>query len=104
MEAVARIELETSIKETILTTLGELVSHNVKGADLIKKGIEQAFAVTDDIKAWYDTLVTLINILKPLFEVAREWLVDAYNHLVAVFDWAKEMWHKIFGHKQVPVA
>lgn len=102
MDAVARIDLEKSVKDTVLTTLQELINHNVKGADLIKKGIEQAFAITEDLKSWYDMLVNLIKVLKPLFEIARDWLVAAYHHLVAVFDWAKEMWHKLFGHKEVP--
>lgn len=104
MEAVSRIELESSIKETVLATLEELVKHHVKGAELIQAGIVQAFAVTDDLKAWYDGLVQLITILKPLFEIARDWLISAYKHLVAVFDWAKEMWHKLFGHTEVAAA
>jgi len=37
--------------------------------------------------------------LKPVFELVRDWLVETYHHLVVVFDWAKEMWHKIFGPK-----
>lgn len=99
MESAQRIELEAALKDMTLTVLNELIAHNIKGADLIKKGIESFGKLESELEAHYDLLVKLISLLKPVFELAREWLVSCYSHLVAVFDWAKEMWHKLFGAK-----
>jgi hypothetical protein len=97
MEAMARVDLESALKDTTLAVLGELVKHNVKGAELMQQGFLQLMDIKDEVTKWYDILKQLLTLLKPVFEVVREWLVSAYHHLVAVFDWAKEMWHKIFG-------
>jgi len=97
MDAVARVELESSVKEAALAVLNELVKHNIKGADLMQKGFVQLIDIADKASEWYEILKQLLQILKPMFEVIKEWLVEAYSHLVAVFEWAKEMWHKIFG-------
>ena len=97
MDAVARPDLEVAVKDTALAILNELVKHNVRGAELMQKGFIQLMDIKDEVAAWYDILKQLLIVLKPMFEVIREWLVTAYNALVAVFDWAKEMWHKLFG-------
>lgn len=97
MDAVAKNTLEASVQETALAILDELVKHHVKGADLIQQGFMQALEIKEEVELWWDILKKLLTILKPMFEVIRDWLVKCYNHLVSVFDWAKEMWHKIFG-------
>jgi hypothetical protein len=97
MEAMARVDLEAALKDTTLAVLSELVKHNVKGAELMKQGFIELMDIKDEVAKWYDILKQLLTLLKPVFEVVREWLVSAYHHLVSVFDWAKEMWHKIFG-------
>ena len=97
MDAVARPDLESAVKDTAVAILNELVKHHVKGAELMQKGFIQLMDIKDEVTAWYDILKQLLVILKPMFEVIRDWLVKAYNDLVAVFDWAKEMWHKLFG-------
>lgn len=99
MDAVQRVELEAALKEMTVIVLNELVAHHVKGADLIKKGIDSLLTMEDEFKEHYDTIVRLISLLKPVFELAREWLASCHAHLVAIFDWAKAMWHKIFGGK-----
>ena len=96
MDAVSRIDLETAVKDTALAVLGELVKHHVKGAELVQQGLIQMIDVKDEVVKWYEILKQLVITLKPLFEVIRDWLVTAYHHLVAVFDWAKEMWLKLF--------
>lgn len=97
MEATERLQLETALKDMTLNVLGELIAHNIKGADLIKKGIEQVLEIKKEVEDHYETLKALLMLLKPVFEIARDWLVSAYNHLVALFDWAKAKWHEIFG-------
>ncbi len=99
MEAVPQVQLAGALKETTLAIINQLVAHNVKGADLIAKGIGQMTNLMDEAAKWYDLLKNLLLALKPVFELVRDWLVEAYQHLVVVFDWAKEMWHKIFGPK-----
>ena len=86
-----------AVKEMTLAALNQLVLHNIKGAELIKKGVEQALEIKQEFDKYYETLKIILNVLKPIFEIAREWLVSAYEHLVAIFDWAKEKWNEIFG-------
>ncbi len=97
MEAVMRVDLEAALKDSALAVLNELVKHNVKGAELIQRGMIEFAEIRQEVTEWYEILKQLIQLLKPMFDIARDWLVVAYNHLVAVFDWAKEMWQKIFG-------
>jgi hypothetical protein len=99
MDTAERIQLESALKDMTLTVLNELVAHNIKGAELIKKGVESFARLESEFEDHYETIKQLINMLKPVFEIARDWLVKCYSHLVAVFDWAKEMWNKIFGKK-----
>jgi len=97
MTNIEKSTLEDSLKNVTLSILSELAAHNVKGADILLKGLNMYSEHKSEIEQYYETLKTLLNLLKPLFEIAREWLVSAYNHLVALFDWAKAKWHEIFG-------
>lgn len=97
MEYAEREKLVATVKDVTLTALNELIAHNIKGADLIKKGIEQALEIKAEVEQYYATLKIILSVLKPVFEIARDWLVSCYNHLVALFDWAKEKWHELFG-------
>jgi len=97
MEAVERAQLEATIKEITLKGLDALISHNVKGAELIKKGVESLLQCSDELQEHYEQLKAILNMLKPVFELVRDWLVEFYAHLVRLFDWAKEKWHEIFG-------
>lgn len=99
MDAVQRVQIDSALKEMTLTVLNELVAHNIKGAELIRQGVVEFMSIKEDVSKHYETLIKLITLLKPVFEIARDWLVKCYSHLVAVFDWAKEMWQKIFGSK-----
>lgn len=94
--AVRGPELTKALKDVTLTILNELISHNIKGADLIKKGLEEVFDIKQELEDHYESLKTLLMLLKPLFEIARDWLVECYGYLVELFDWAKEKWHEIF--------
>ena len=80
-----------------MSILGELSAHQVKGADLLLKCINQFDQHRAEYEQYYEILKTIISLMKPLFEIARDWLVSAYNHLVALFDWAKAKWQEIFG-------
>ena len=90
-------ELVENVKKAALDAINELVAHHVKGADLLQKGFNQICDVTTEVAEWYEILKSLLTALKPFFNLIETWLKDAYAHLVEVFNWAKEMWHKIFG-------
>ena len=96
MDAIERIDLEIALKDSALAVLNELVKHHIKGAELIQRGLQDFASVQHEVAAWYDILKQLLTVLKPLFDIVRDWLVKCYEHLVAVLDWAKEMYHKIF--------
>lgn len=98
MEAVVTShELVDQVKKAALDAINELVAHHIKGADVLQKGLEQVCEFTKEAADWYDILKNLIAALKPFFGMVEEWLKNAYAHLVEIFNWAKEMWHKIFG-------
>ena len=97
MVAVEKNTLEDSLKNVTLAILGELSAHHVKGADLLLKCINQFEEHKAEYEQYYEILKTLISLLKPVFEIAREWLTRCYAHLVALFDWAKAKWQEIFG-------
>ena len=90
-------ELVDQVKKAALDAINELVAHHIKGADVLKKGLEQVCEFTQEAADWYEILKSLIAALKPFFGMVEEWLKNAYAHLVEIFNWAKEMWHKIFG-------
>lgn len=91
--------LVENVKEAALAAINELVAHNVKGADLLQKGFLQMTDIATEVADWYEILKSLLTALKPFFQVIETWLKEAYRHLVEVFNWAKEMWHKLFGGK-----
>jgi len=97
MDYAERIQLEQALKDVTLAALNGLIAHNIRGADLIKKGLEQAFAITDEIEKHYNELKAILMLLKPVFDIAREWIARCYAHLLDLFDWAKKKWHEIFG-------
>lgn len=97
MENADKLQLESALKDVTLSVLNELIAHNIKGAELLKKGLEEALSMKQEIEKHYEMLKLLLTLLKPVFEIAREWLASCYSHLVALFDWAKEKWHEIFG-------
>ena len=98
-DVAATHELVDQVKAAALNAIQELVNHHVKGADLLQKGFNQMVDVTTEVTEWYEILKDLLTALKPFFHVIEEWFKNAYAHLVDIFNWAKEMWHKIFGHK-----
>lgn len=95
--AVNSHELVESVKKAALDAINELVAHHVKGADLLQKGFLQMTDIATEVADWYEILKNLLTALKPFFQVIETWLKEAYEHLLEVFNWAKEMWHKIFG-------
>lgn len=101
MNDVAKQDLEMAVKDMTLKILDQLIKHNVKGAELLKRGVEEL----DQIKEHYDALVEIIRLLTPVFkafyEQAKEWLKSCHEHLVALFEWAKNLWHELFGQAQV---
>jgi hypothetical protein len=92
-------ELVESMKTAALAAIAELVSHHVKGADLLQKGFEQMTHIATEVADWYEMLKNILNALKPFFGVVEVWLKATYAHLVEIFEWAKAMWHKLFGSK-----
>ena len=97
MEAVERASLEAAVKELTLNGLNALIAHNVKGAELIKKGVEAMMTTAEGFQEHWEQLKAILQMLKPVFELVRDWLVSCYNHLVELFDWARAKWHEIFG-------
>lgn len=100
MENVAKQDLELAVKEMTLQLLDQLIKDNIKGAELLKQDIEDL----EKVKEHYDLLVEIIKALTPIFkymyEKAKEWLASTYEHLVAVFEWAKNLWYELFGSSQ----
>jgi hypothetical protein len=92
------VEIAEAMKAAALAAIQELVSHHVKGADLLQKGFNQLCDVTSEVANWYEMLKGILTTLQPFFHVIEDWLKAAYGHLVEVFEWAKDMWHKLFGH------
>ena len=101
METIPQAVLADAVKAITATILQQLKAHNVKGAELLESGI----AVTEQIVEHGSQLFTLIKALVPLFgqiyDAVKSWLQSAYAGLVTLFDWAKDLWNAIFGHKQV---
>lgn len=90
-------ELVDSLKTAALAAIAELVAHHVKGADLLEKGFTQMTEIVTEVADWYEMLKNILNALKPFFGIVEVWLKAAYAHLIEIFEWAKTMWHKIFG-------
>jgi hypothetical protein len=90
-------ELIDQVKEAALAAINELVSHHVKGADLLQKGFTQMCDLSEEIADWYEILKNLLVALKPFFGIIESWLNDMHSHFVDIFNWAKAMWNKIFG-------
>lgn len=97
MEAIERGQLEDAVKDLALSGLNMLIAHNIKGADLIKKGVEALISNESEIKQHWESLKVILNMLKPIFDVVRDWIASAYAHLLELWDWAKRKWHEIFG-------
>lgn len=104
MADIAISSLGDAVKQATLDILNQVQTHKLKGGDLIIQGLkmlEQGMDIAGELKeqlsTWTEILKTLVSILKPLFETVRDWLVSAYEHLVALFDWCKEKWHEFFG-------
>ena len=90
-------DVVTNLQEAALTVLNDLVVHKIKGADMIIKGMEEMSHFAQNAATWYEELKALLVALQPFFGMVREWLSTAYTHLMYIYDWAKEQWHKIFG-------
>ena len=103
--------LSDAIKTVSVSILEAVRDHKLKAGDtwlqaiqMIEQGVElarDAGALVTDVKdhmgKWWDDLKKLLQALQPFFDSIRDFLVSCYEHLVKVFDWCKEMWHKIFG-------
>ncbi len=96
-EVQASHQLVDDVKTAAHAAINELVAHHVKGSDLLLKGFNQITEIASEAADWYEILKNLLTALKPFFEVIETWLKAAYAHLVDIFNWAKDMWHKIFG-------
>jgi hypothetical protein len=97
MEAIAREQLEASLKESALSVLNQLVAHKIKGADLLLKGFNTMCDITKETSEWIELLKVLISLLQPMFEVIKEWISSTYSHLLEILEWAKKKYHEIFG-------
>ena len=60
----------------ILTVLPSLtdeerqrVADHIKGAELIKRGMVEMMTIKKELEDHYETLKTLLNLLKPMFEI-----------------------------------
>lgn len=93
---ISKNDLELSLKEAAFAILKELAAHQVKGADLMMKALQAGEEMAEDINQWTTILKELLLLLQPLLEKAREWLNDAYQHLKAIYEWAVQMYHKLF--------
>ena len=94
-------DLTIDLKKTTLSILDQLIQHNIKGADYIKKGV----LILDDLVDHRDELVAIISAIKPfvisIWEKIKEWLSTAYAHLVTLWEWCVDAWHEIVGKKAV---
>ena len=93
---VTKLDLEQSLKEAAFAILKELAAHQVRGADLMMKAFQAGEEMSQDISNWTAILKELLMLLQPLLEKAREWLNDTLQHLKAIYDWAVQMYHKLF--------
>jgi hypothetical protein len=94
-------DLTLDLKKAALDVLDQLIQHNIKGADYIKKGI----LIIDDIVDHRNELLEILNAIKPfimsIWEKIKEWLQTAYSHLVALWEWCVEAWHDLVGKKSI---
>jgi len=97
MENVTQATLTDAVKQLTALILGQLVTHKIKGADLISKGVDITAEIIENTSAIVELLKTLAPLLLQAFEAIKSWLVSAYGHLVEAWEWAKALWHKIFG-------
>lgn len=93
---VTKLDLEQMLKESAYAILNELAAHQVKGADLLMKAFQAGEEMSEDINKWTVILKELLMLLQPFLEKAREWLHDAFQHLKAIYEWAVQMYHKLF--------
>ena len=78
-------ELVANVKDAALAAINELVSHHVKGADLLQKGFTQMCDISTEVADWYEILKNLLTALRPFFDVIETWLKVAYAHLVEIY-------------------
>lgn len=102
MAEMTVVDLGTGVKEATLQILKQISTHKMKGGDLIingltmlQQGLEIAGEVKEQLSAWTEILKQLIAMLKPVFETLHDWIVSAYEHLVELWNWCKDMWHKL---------
>jgi hypothetical protein len=97
MEAIARERMEDALKVLAIQGINMLVAHHIKGADLIKKGFDTLVMNEKDIKDYWNELKEILKVLGPIFDVVRDWIAKTYEHLLELWDWAKDKYHEIFG-------
>lgn len=90
------VNLEAA-KQAAVVLLTALAAHNVAGAELILTAVKSTEVIIEQCKAHYDELMIILKALEPFYEIARDWLIDGWNHLVDLFDWAKAKWQELFG-------
>ena len=71
------------IKETLLKGLGLLAAHNFKAAQWLQAEIPK-------IEAWEPFVVAQLKLLKPFFDIGRDWLAKDHPHLLELFDLASK--------------
>ena len=103
-EVTSLTTLSDGVKNATIAILEQIRTHKLKGSELIvngldmlSKGLELAGEVKEQLSAWTEVLKSLIAMLKPVFETIRDWIKEAWQHLLELFDWCKEMWNKLFN-------
>jgi len=99
IKPVDQAAVVNAAQKAVVSLLTSLAAHHVAGADILLATVTQAVDMATRYKEHYDQLVLLLQALQPFFEVARDWLVEGWEHLVELFDWAKDKWNEIFGSK-----
>lgn len=96
MDSVTKEQLTDAIKIVTQATLEQLQKCNFRGKTLAEQGLMLASAGATH----YETVLSFLRILAPLFEMVANWVKDMLSHLWDIFTWAKTLWNSIFGHHQ----
>jgi len=96
--------LSDAVKNVSLAILKEINEHKLAGGQrivealqMIEQGVDMVADVKEHLTEWTEILKQLLSALKPFFDMIRDFLVSCYEHMVALFDWCKEMWNKLFN-------
>jgi len=85
-----------AVKDITLVGLQLLVGQNVKAAQMVLDGIN----IVAEIALHNDALSSILKMLQPVFNIAREWLEKEHPYFLNLFDWAKTIADVLFNTKQ----